>query len=170
MKKLIASTLMLIVAVASIAYAGAVIEPKETEQQIRDRSWHQAYDHPLTHFVGSDKCKVDITKDAIMHSCCMPPNLVVAGKVTNTTAAPLNYVHLTFRFEDKTGKVVYSEGLYNSKAASLNDDDYIAHVMKEQRHFTPINAGETDTFSFAIPTTELPGFDKVELLADDVKP
>jgi hypothetical protein len=159
-----------ILSISSIAQAGARVEVKETEQQVRDRTWHQAYDHPLTQFVASDKLKVDITKDAIMHSCCMPPNLVVAGKITNVAGHPIDYVHLLFRFEDKQGKVLHSEGLYNSKAASMNDDEYMAKVLGEKPHFTPLNAGETDTFSFGIPTTELPEFQKVELVADDVKP
>ena len=65
---------------------------------------HLRYDHPKTQVVPNDQLQVVVTRDVIMHSCCMPPNLVVSGKITNTSDKPIDYVRLHFAFEDKNGK------------------------------------------------------------------
>ena len=66
---------------------------------------HLRYDHPKTQVVPNDQLQVVVTRDVIMHSCCMPPNLVVSGKITNTSDKPIDYVRLHFAFEDKNGKI-----------------------------------------------------------------
>src|SRR5580704_17013833 len=109
------------------------------------------------------------TRDVIMHSCCMPPSLLVSGKITNISDRPIDYVLLHFAFEDKNGKVLHGESLYNHQAASLADDENIQKILNEKPHFKPILPGQTDTFGFSVSCTELPVFSKVELFSNDIK-
>src|SRR5215813_6918674 len=109
MKKLSILATLAVIAFAANAFAGAMIDlnPSITAQQ--KAHLHTLYDHPLTKVVANKDIKVVVTTDAIMRSCCMPPNLVVSGKVTNTTDRPIDYVHLIFSFQDKDGKVLHTE-------------------------------------------------------------
>jgi hypothetical protein len=168
MKKLIIATIMTL-SVAGVAFAGARVQVKDPAQAAQEADMHRRYDHPLTQVVASELVKIDITRDSIMHSCCMPPNLVVAGKVTNLTSKPLDFVHLNFAFEDKNGKILHAEGLYNHKAETLNDDPTIQKILNEKPHFQPLQPGETDTFAFSIPCPDLPEFTKVELYASNTR-
>jgi hypothetical protein len=169
MKKLVLLAAVMTLGVAGTAFAGATVGAKDSAQISQEADMHRRYDHPKTEVVKNELVKIDITKDAIMHSCCMPPNLVVAGKVTNVTSEPIDFIHLNFAFEDKSGKILHAEGLYNHKAESLNDDPSIQKILNEKPHFVPLQPGESDTFAFSIPCPDLPEFDKVELYASNVR-
>ena len=165
MKKVIAgvATLALGVGIASIALAGAQVEMKQSEAARQEAARKAYYDHPETQVVPSKDVKVVITKDSIMRSCCMPPNLVVAGDVTNITTHPVDYVRMIISFEDAKGKIVHAETIYNMKAASLGEDEDVRRLLNESPHFDPLKPGGSDRFSFSIPTPMLPKFAKVEL-------
>jgi hypothetical protein len=152
-----------IVGIANLALAGAQVQLKSSEQAQIEAKRKAFYDHPTTQVMPAEGVKVVIKTDSIMHSCCMPPNLVVAGEVTNTGAQPVSYVKMFFNFEDASGKSVYEETVYNTKAASLGDDEAVRHLLNETPHFDALQPGSTDHFSFVIPTTMLPRFAKVEL-------
>jgi hypothetical protein len=169
MKKLILFAAVMTLGIAGTAFAGATVGAKDPAQITQEQDMHRRFDHPKTQVVKSELVKIDITKDMIMHSCCMPPNLVVAGKVTNVTSGPLDFVHLNFAFEDKNGKILHAEGLYNHKAETLNDDPSIQKILNEKPHFVPLAPGETDTFAFSIPCPDLPEFSKVELYASNTR-
>jgi hypothetical protein len=169
MKKLIAIATFIAFGAASASFAGTRVEIKDSEQARAVADMHARYDHPKTQVVPNDQVQVVITTDAIMHSCCMPPNLVVAGKITNRSSQPIDYIHLHFAFEDKDGKVLHGESLYNHKAESMSDDENVQKILNEKPHFEPILPGQTDTFGFSISCTELPEFSKVELFSNDLK-
>ncbi|HYA34215.1 MAG TPA: hypothetical protein VEF03_01295 [Candidatus Binataceae bacterium] len=159
--------------ISAPALAGARIDVQSTDaakESARQESHQRSLnEHPKTQPVPNDDLRVVITKDAIARSCCRPPDLVVAGKVTNITAHPINYVKFIFSFEDENGKVVYAEDVYNRRAESMADDSEVQRILKEKPHFAPLGPGESDTFAFSIPTPLLPPFAKVELFANDVK-
>ena len=94
----------------------------------------------------------------------MPTQLVVAGTVTNISAQPIDYVKLIFSFENKDGRVLHTESLYNLQAASLNDDLATQRLLDEKPHFTALAPGVSDKFSFEIPIELLPACSKVELV------
>src|SRR5258708_11191315 len=119
MKKLIAFAIFLAFGVASVTFAGTHVQIKDSEQAAAEKDMHIRYDHPKTQVVPNDQLQVVVTRDVIMHSCCMPPNLVVSGKITNTSNKPIDYVRLHFAFEDKSGKILHGERLYNHHAGSL---------------------------------------------------
>jgi hypothetical protein len=169
MKKLIAVATLLAFGVASAAFAGTRVEIKDSEQAATEADMHRRYDHPKTQVVPNDEVQVVVTRDVIMHSCCMPPALLVSGKITNISDRPIDYVHLHFAFEDKNGKILHGESLYNHQAASLADDPNIQKILNEKPHFKPILPGQTDTFGFSVSCTELPVFSKVELFSNDIK-
>lgn len=169
MKKLIAIATFFAFCVASAAFAGTRVQLKDSEEAVQEADMHARYDHPKTQVVANDQLKVVVTRDVIMHSCCMPPNLVVAGKITNISDRPIDYVRLHFAFEDQHGKVLHGESLYNHHAESLDDSEYIQKVLNEKPHFDPILPGQSDTFGFSISCTELPKFSKVELFSNDIK-
>lgn len=166
MKRLTVFATSALIAVATTAFAGASIDmtPSITAQQ--KAHLHSLYDHPRTVVVDNKDIKVAVTTDAIMRSCCMPPNLVISGKVTNASDHPIDFVHLVFSFEDKNGKVLQAETLYNEKAESMSDDPEVQRVLGEKPHFTPLKPGESDTFRFSIPYPMLPSYDKVELFSN----
>ena len=169
MKKLIAVATLLAFSVASAAFAGTRVEIKDSEQAAAEADMDRRYDHPKTQVVPNDQVQVVVTRDVIMHSCCMPPSLVVGGKITNISGKPIDWVRLHFAFEDKNGKVLHGESLYNHHAESLSDDPYIQKILNEKPHYDPIQPGKSDTFGFSISCTELPVFSKVELYSDDIK-
>ncbi|HYK65631.1 MAG TPA: FxLYD domain-containing protein [Patescibacteria group bacterium] len=169
MKKLLAVATFLAFCAAGTSFGGTRVPVKDAEQAAAEADMHARYDHPLTQVVPNDQLKVVITRDVIMHSCCMPPNLVVAGKITNVSDKPIDWVRLHFAFEDKNGKVLHGESLYNHRAESLSDDPYIEQVLNEKPHYTPIQPGQTDSFGFSVSCTELPVFKKVELFSNDIK-
>jgi hypothetical protein len=169
MKKLIAVATFLAFGAAGIAFAGTRVPIKDTEQAAAEADMHRRFDHPMTQVVPSDQLEVKITRDVIMHSCCMPPSLVVSGKITNVSDQPVDWVHLHFAFEDKAGKILHGESLYNHRAASLGDDVNIQRILNEKPHYDPIQPGQTDTFGFSVSCTELPSFSKVELFSNDIK-
>lgn len=169
MKKFIVVATFLAFGVASVAFAGTRVQIKDSDEAAAEADMHARFDHPKTEVVPNDQLKVEVTRDVIMHSCCMPPNLVVTGKITNVSSRPIDYVRLHFAFEDKDGKVLHGESLYNHHAESLDDDPYIQKVLNEKPHFDPIQPGQSDTFGFSISCTELPQFSKVELFSNDIK-
>jgi hypothetical protein len=169
MKKLIAVAIFLAFAAASVTFAGTRVEIKDSEQAAQEADMHRRYDHPKTEVVPNDQVEVVVTRDVIMHSCCMPPSLVVGGKITNISGKPIDYVHLHFAFEDKNGKILHGESLYNHHAESLSDDPYIQKILNEKPHFDPILPGKSDTFGFSVSCTELPVFSKIELYSNDIK-
>src|SRR5712692_7993127 len=137
MKKLIVIATFLAFAAAGTTFAGTRVEMKDSEQARQAADMHARYEHPKTEVVKNDQLKIDITRDQIMHSCCMPPNLVVTGKVTNVSPRPIDYVRLNFAFEDKNGKVLHAESLYNHKAESMADDENMQRILGEKPHFDP---------------------------------
>lgn len=167
MKKLVLMATILALGALGTAQAGPRVEMKSTENAVQAADMHARYDHPRTQVVPNKDFKIDVTTDSIMHSCCMPPDLVVAGKITNVTSKPVDYVHLNFAFEDKTGKILHAETLYNHKAESLADDATVQKILNEKPHFEPIPPGASDTFAFSIPCNMLPEFDKVELYSSN---
>jgi hypothetical protein len=169
MKKLIAIATLLAFGAASAAFAGTRVEIKDSGQAAAEADMHARYDHPKTQVVPNDQLQVVVTHDAIMRSCCTPPNLVVSGKITNVSDRPIDYVRLHFAFEDHNGKILHGESLYNHHAESLADDPNIQKILNEKPHFDPILPGQSDTFGFMIPCTELPVFSKVELFSNDIK-
>src|SRR5271165_4608191 len=169
MKKLIAVATLFAFSVASAAFAGTLVDIRDSEQAAAEADMHRRYDHPKTQVVPNDVLDVVVTRDVIMHSCCMPPSLVVSGKITNISNRPIDYVRLHFAFEDKNGKILHGESLYNHHAESLSDSEYIQKVLNEKPHYDPILPGKSDTFGFAISCTELPVFSKVELFSNDIK-
>jgi len=169
MKKLIVIIIFLAFGAATVAFAGTRVEIKDSEQAAAEKDMHLRYDHPKTQVVPNDQLQVVVTRDVIMHSCCMPPNLVVAGKITNVSDKPIDYVRLHFAFEDKNGKILHGESLYNHHAESLSDDPYVEKILNEKPHYDPILPGHSDTFGFSISCTELPVFSKVELFSNDIK-
>jgi len=168
MKKLIGVATFLAFASAGSSFAGTHVAVKDSDQVRQEASMHARYDHPKTQVVKNDDLKVDIMRDQIMYSCCMPPNLVVTGKITNVSQRPIDYVRLNFAFEDKVGKVLHAESLYNHKAESMADDENMQRILGEKPHFDPLQPGQTDTFGFSISCTELPNFSKVELFSNEV--
>ena len=170
MKKLLVLATILTFSVATIALADTRIDMNHSEKARQEADMHARYDHPKTEVVNNKDLKIDITTDAIMHSCCMPPNLVVAGKLTNVGARPIDYVRLNFAFEDKDGKILHAESLYNHKAESMADDENVQRILNEKPHFEPILPGQSDTFAFEIPCPMLPNFTKVELFSTDMRP
>jgi len=172
MKKLIMTAVFLTVASAALAGARVDIKPTEEAQEAARQAAYDKYmnDHPKTEPIGNPDLKIKITTDRIMRSCCRPPDLVVGGRITNASARPINYVHLLFAFEDEDGKVLHAESTYNYMAQSMSDDEEMEQILKEKPHFTPLNPGDTDSFSMSVPLPLLPKFAKVELFSNDTRP
>jgi len=169
MKKLVALAVMIALGVASAAHAGTHVTIKESEAARELRAIQAQDGHPLTHVIPAADLNVKLTSDVIMRSCCFPPALLVAGDVTNTATEPLDYVKLTLTFEDEHGKAVHTESLYNSKAASLNDDAEVQRILNEKPHFDPIPPGASDHFAFTVPLPMMPHFTKVELVSEPTR-
>ena len=169
MKKLIVIGVLLAFSAASASFAGTRVEIKDSAQSAEEADLHARYDHPKTEVVPNEQLKVVVTRDVIMHSCCLPPSLLVSGKITNISDRPIDYVRLHFAFEDGAGKILHGESLYNHHAESLADDPYIQKILNEKPHFVPILPGQTDTFGFSVSCIELPAFSKVELFSNDIK-
>jgi len=108
-------------------------------------------DHPPTPAAHNPDLKLNVTTDAVLRSCSMPPMLVVGGEVTNSSGHSIDYVKLILAFEDDSGRVVYAETMYNSRAASISDDARIRMILGEEPHFEPLAPGASDTFGFSIP-------------------
>ena len=170
MKNLIVIAIFLALGAASVTFAGTHIEMKDSEQARQAKDIHRRYDHPKTQVVKNDDLKINITTDQIMYSCCMPPNLVVAGKITNVSSRPIDYVRLNFAYEDKNGKILHAESLFNHKAESMADDENTQRILNEKPHFDPLQPGQSDTFGFSVSVTELPMFSKVELFSNEINP
>ncbi|HVA78057.1 MAG TPA: FxLYD domain-containing protein [Candidatus Binataceae bacterium] len=161
-----------IIAFAALALASsalAAVTVKDNSEAARQAVLtHRLFDHPLTKVVQVKDVHVVISTDQIMRSCCMPPSLLVAGNVVNVDSHPINYVKLIFSFEDKNGKVVHAETIYNAQAVSMGEDAEVRRILNEKPHFDPLKPGATDQFSFEIPMPLLPRFTKVELYPDVV--
>jgi hypothetical protein len=170
MKRLIALATLLTVGVAGIAVAGTRVDMKDSERARAEADYHARYDHPKTEVINNKDVKIDITRDAIMRSCCMPPNLVVAGTMTNLGARPIDYVRFNFAFENKDGKILHAESVFNHKAESLGDDAAVQRILNEKPHFEPIPPGQSDSFAFSMPLPMLPPYSKVELFSTDMRP
>src|SRR5271168_2810278 len=170
MKKLIAIATLLALGAAGIAFAGTRVEMKGSLGARQAADLQRRQDHPKTQVVKNDDLKINITSDRIFYSCCIPPRLVVAGKLTNVSPRPIDYVRLNFAFEDKSGKILHAESMYNSKAASMSDDENTQRILNEKPHFDPLQPGQSDTFAFSIICTELPSFSKVELFSNEINP
>jgi hypothetical protein len=172
MKKLLMTALFLTVTASAFAGARVDIRPSEEVSNAQHQAMYDKLlnDHPKTEAIDNSALKIDITTDRIIRSCCRPPDLVVAGKLTNASARPINYVHILFAFEDKDGKVLHAESTYNKQAVSMGDDEEIEQILKEKPHFTPLKPGDTDTFSMSVPLMMLPKFAKVEMFSNDTRP
>jgi len=172
MKKLLIMALFLTLASSAFAAAHVDINATNDAKEAARQAAYDKYlnDHPKTEPISSPDVKIKITTDRIIRSCCRPPDLVVGGRVTNASNAPINYVRLLFAFEDKDGKVLHAESTYNHMAVSMGDDDEMARMLKEKPHFTPLKPGDTDSFSMVVPTIVLPKFEKVELFSNDTRP
>ena len=165
MRKHIGIIAFVTLAVASSALAAVTV--RDNSEAAREAALtHKLFDHPRTQVIAVKHVHVIISTDQIMHSCCMPPNLVVAGDVVNLDSRPINYVKLIFSFEDKNGKVVHAETIYNSRAVSMGEDAEVSRILNEKPHFDPLKPGAKDSFSFSIPMPLLPRFSKVELYPD----
>ena len=172
MKKLLMTALFLTLASTALAGARVEIKPSEEAQEATRQAAYDKYlnDHPKTEAIGNPDLKIAITTDRIMRSCCRPPDLVVSGKITNASGAPINYVRILFAFEDENGKVLHAESTYNHSAVSLGDDEEMEQILKEKPHFTPLKPGETDSFAMSVPLPMLPKFAKVEMFSNDTRP
>jgi hypothetical protein len=172
MKKLLMTALFLTIASTVLAAAQVKIKSSEEAQEAARQAAYDKlmYDHPKTEAIANSDLKIHITTDRIIRSCCRPPDLVVAGHITNASAQPINYVHFLFAFEDENGKVLHAESLYNRKAASMADDEEIEHILKEKPHFTPLKPGDSDSFAMSVPLPMLPRFAKVEMFSNDTRP
>ncbi|MFZ0658067.1 MAG: FxLYD domain-containing protein [Candidatus Binataceae bacterium] len=160
-------------AVASSALAAvtvmAAVTVKDNSVAAKEAAMtHALYDHPMTQVQQVKDVHVVISTDKIMRSCCMPPNLVVTGKVVNTDSHPIDYVKLVISFEDAHGKIVHAETIYNSQAVSMGEDAEVGRILNEKPHFDPLKPGATDHFAFSIPMPMLPRFAKVKLYPDVV--
>ncbi len=169
-KRIVIATFLAFGAAASISFAGTRVEMKDGEKALQAADMHKRYDHPRTQVVRNDDLKINITTDQIMYSCCMPANLVVAGKITNVSPRPIDYVRLNFAFEDSKGKVLHAESLFNHKAESMSDDENTQRILNEKPHFDALQPGQSDTFAFSVSCIELPSFSKVELFSTEMKP
>ena len=165
MRKLaLAAVTILVACVTTTGYAGTMVNTGPvTNDPAHKADLKERYDHPIAQVAANETVKIDIKADAIMRSCCMPSNLIIAGNVTNVGGQPIDYALLTFSFRDKDGRVVYSESMYNEKAASLLDDAEVQAILNEKPHFEPIAPGASDTFSFSIPMVLLPRYESVKL-------
>ena len=165
MTKLALAAAAVIVACATVTgYAGTMVNTGPvTNDPAHKPDLKERYDHPIAQVAANDTVKIDIKADAVMRSCCMPPNLIISGNVTNIGGQPIDYALLTFSFRDKDGKVVYAESIYNEKAASLLNDAEAQAILNEKPHFEPIAPGASDTFSFGIPIMLLPRYESVKL-------
>ncbi len=172
MKKLLMTALFLTVTSTAFAGARVDIKPSEAAQEAERQAYYDKnlHDHPKTEAIDNSALKIHITTDRIIRSCCRPPDLVVAGKLTNASAQPINYVHILFAFEDEDGKVLHAESTYNKQAVSMGDDEEMEQILKEKPHFTPLKPGDTDTFSMSVPLLILPKFAKVEMFSNDTRP
>ncbi len=172
MKKLLMTALFLTFASAALAGARVEIKPNpEAQEAARQAAYdRQLNDHPKTEAISNPALKIKITTDRIIRSCCRPPDLVVAGRVTNASAKPINYVHILFAFEDEDGKVLHAESTYNHQAESMSDDEEMQEILKEKPHFTPLKPGDSDTFAMQVPLPLLPRFAKVEMFSNDTQP
>ncbi|MHB8383602.1 MAG: hypothetical protein ACYDC3_14840 [Candidatus Binataceae bacterium] len=161
-----------LIGIAALAFASsaiAAVTVKNNSDAAREAAMlHARFDHPMTQIQQVKDVHVVISTDQIMYSCCMPPNLVVAGNVVNVDSHPISYVKLIFSFEDKAGKIVHAETIYNSQAVSMGEDAEVSRMLDEKPHFDPLKPGATDHFSFSIPMPILPRFAKVTLYPDVV--
>ncbi|MFZ1888427.1 MAG: hypothetical protein WAU33_10370 [Candidatus Binataceae bacterium] len=155
-------------AIAAVTVMAAVTVKDNSEAARESAMTHLLYDHPLTQVQQVKDVQVVISTDQIMRSCCMPPNLVVAGKVVNTDSHPIDYVKLIFSFEDAHGKIVHAETVYNARAITMNEDPEVSRILNEKPHFDPLQPGASDHFAFSIPMPMLPRFAKVKLYPDVV--
>ena len=172
MRKLLMTALFLAFASAAIAETRVEIKQSPEDQEAARIAVIEKYrnDHPKTEAINNASLNIAITTDRILRSCCRPPDLVVAGRLTNLSGRPIDWVRLVFAFEDENGKVIHAESVYNHKAESMNDDLEIQQILKEKPHFTPLNPGDTDTFSMSVPLPLLPKFAKVEMYSNDMRP
>jgi len=169
MKKLFAIATLLVFGAVSTTFADTRVKIKDSDHARAEADMHAPNDHPKTQVVPNDQLQVVVTDDVIARSCCMPPSLVVGGKITNVSGRPIDYVRLHFAFEDRNGKVLHGESLYNHHAESLADDAWVQNILNEKPHFEPLRPGQSDTFRFSVPCSELPAFSKVELFSNDIK-
>jgi hypothetical protein len=154
---------VLALGLVAAAHAETIVPLRATEATRKKAFIKTTHDHPLTTVAANRDVQIVVTTDAIMHSCCMPPWLVVSGKVTNVTAKPINYVKLVFSFRNASGKTVYTDDVYNLKAASMNDDEQVRRILNEKPHFVPLPPGASDKFTYQIPMPMLPRYAKVEV-------
>jgi hypothetical protein len=154
---------ILALGLAAVAHAETIVPLRASEATQKKAFIKTTRDHPLATVAETRDVKIVVTTDAIMHSCCMPPWLVVSGNVTNVTDKTINYVKLVFSFRNAKGKTVYTDTAYNLKAASMNEDPEVERILKEKPHFTPLPPGSSDKFTYQIPMPMLPRYAKVEV-------
>ncbi len=172
MKLVLLATLVLMSASMATAETRVDVRPsRDAQEASRQAAFEKLLnDHPKTVAVTNPSLHIKITTDQILRSCCRPPDLVVAGELTNVSGHRIDSVHLVFAFEDQDGRVLYAESVYNHQAESLSDDAEIQQILKEKPHFTPLAPGETDTFTMSVPLPLLPKFEKVEMFSTDIRP
>jgi hypothetical protein len=164
MKKTAIIAGILALGLAAAAHAETTVPLRASEATQKKAFIKTTHDHPLATVAQNRDVKIVVTTDAIMHSCCMPPWLVVSGKVTNVTDKPIDYVKLDFSFRDAKGKTVYTDTAYNLKAASMNDDEQVQRILNEKPHFVPLPPGSSDKFTYQIPMPMLPRYAGVEVM------
>jgi acyl-CoA hydrolase len=163
-KRALAVAMLLVAYATTAAYAGTMVNTGPvTNDPAHKADLKERHDHPIAQVAANDTVKIDIKADAVMRSCCMPPNLLISGNVTNVGGQPIDYALLTFSFRDKDGKVVYAESIYNEKAASLANDAEVQVILNEKPHFEPLRPGASDTFSYGVPLTIVPKYESVKL-------
>lgn len=148
---------------------GATVVSKQGSAEVKfQAAYHKSYDHPYAKPLANPEVKVEVTYDKILRSCCSPAMLVIAGKVTNTSAHPIDYVRMVITFRDEAGKPVYSEDCYNHRAISMGEDAEVAKILNEAPHFDPLPPGASDKFRFTMAIPFVPRYRSVELRAMQV--
>jgi hypothetical protein len=152
-----------------VCHAETRVSPVEGLSPGAAAAYHKLYDHPVAKVVANPEVKIEISSDKIMRSCCAPPNLAIAGNVTNLSAKPIDYLKLLLTFHDDHGTVVFRDVSYNQKAASMGEDPIVAEALNEKPHFEPLPPGSRDSFTFFIPLPEVPRYQSCRLAISEVK-
>ncbi|HEY2665012.1 MAG TPA: hypothetical protein VGI47_11770, partial [Candidatus Binataceae bacterium] len=148
MKITVAGSLIAVLGLtASYAIGGTHVARSEDESTMAAKAaadWHHRYDHPKPILIASPDVQFVVTYDHILRSCCRPADLVVQGKVTNTTSKAINYVKMEMLFRGSDGKIVYRENAYNRRAVTMGEDEETQKILGDTPHFDPLPAGATD--------------------------
>jgi hypothetical protein len=172
MKTAVAGSLVTVIAlIASYALAGTYVAPPENESTMAAKAaadWHRRHDHPKPALIANPEVQFEVTYDQILRSCCRPPDLVVEGKVTNTSSKTIDYIKMEMLFRGTDGKIVYRDNAYNRRAVTLGEDEETRRILGDTPHFDPLPPGATDTFAFDIPLILVPYYKTVDLQATEI--